>query len=344
MKILLSDIHWGVRKSSQFYLNKTIEYFNKLFDYIDNNNITEIYILGDFLDDRREINILVLNHIYEFLNKLEDKKIPTYYILGNHDIFYKNSIEVNGIEPLLKNFNYQKIISEPTRMGNDVLIPWINRSNKDNIKKYLQSIKNKEDVIVYGHFSFNELISFIKENDDENFETLKFFRKFKKVYSGHYHINTSLNNITYLGSIIDFQWGEELSEHGFYVLDNDNEIFIKNENPIHIKYEVTLKDDLFKILNECENKEIKIILSKDFKISHKEYDFYISEINKKAYNLQVLLANEVFLEDESIIKSKTFEEFIIEFFKSKSYGADIDNDKLIKIFLQLYNITKNEET
>ena len=38
MKILLSDIHWGIRKSSQFYLNKTIEYFNKLFDYIDNVN------------------------------------------------------------------------------------------------------------------------------------------------------------------------------------------------------------------------------------------------------------------------------------------------------------------
>lgn len=345
-KILLSDIHWGVRNSSQFYLNETIKYFDKLFSFISgiNNEINEIYVLGDFLDDRREINILVLNEIQKFLNNIEDLKIPTYYILGNHDIFYKNNNSVNGIEPLLKNYFYQKVISEPTQYGNDVLIPWINNDNKEKIKLFLQNLKNKEKITVYGHFSFNELIFNQIEENNDNFETLSFFKDFKKVYSGHYHINTSRGNITYLGSIIDFQWAEETSDHGFYFIDNEIESFIKNDYLNHKKYFINCKEDLINILNDCNNKEIKIIISKNFKMSHKEYDYYISEINKICYNLQVLLANEIFLEEENFIKTKTFEEFIIEFFKNKNYGADIDNNKLIKIFLQLYNITKTEDT
>lgn len=343
MRLILGDIHWGIRNSSQFYLNETLKYFDNLFEFLNKNKVEEIFVLGDFLDDRREINILVLNSIDEFLEKVEELKIPTYYLLGNHDIFYKNSNLVNGLKPLLKNYNYQKIIDKPTRIGNSVLIPWVNSDNKIKIKKFLTNIKDKNNVTVYGHFSFGELISFLKDDDKENFETLEFFKDFKQVYSGHYHKNITKNNVTYIGSILDYKWDDEITDHGFYIINNDNEVFVKNKSAIHKKYIVKTKDDLLKIISECENKEVKIILEKEFKISHKEYDFYISEIDKKCQNLQVLLVNEIFLDDENTITTKTFEEFIVEFFKNKNYGADIDNEKLSKIFLQLYNITKDEE-
>jgi DNA repair exonuclease SbcCD nuclease subunit len=306
--------------------------------------------LGDFLEDRREINILVLNKIKILLNKIEEYKIPCYYLLGNHDVFYKNDNSINGIGPLLEDFNYQRIIDEPTiferkrDLGFDIIcIPWINNINKKQIYKFLKGISDKENTIVFGHFSFEEIMDIpFSERDSEL--NISFFKQFKKVYSGHFHLNTKMNNIIYVGSILDFKWGEELSDHGFYIIDKNKEEFIKNKENIHIKYSINTKEDLINVLNNCSQKEIKLILSKDLTMSNKEYDYYISLIDKSCYKLQVLsFDNFNSFDINNEITVKTFEEYIINYFKDKSYGADIDNVKLIKIFLKLYNISNKEE-
>ena len=35
MKLVIGDVHWGVRNASEFYLDKQLEFFESLFDDID---------------------------------------------------------------------------------------------------------------------------------------------------------------------------------------------------------------------------------------------------------------------------------------------------------------------
>ena len=56
------------------------------------------------------------------------------------------------------------------------------------------------------------------------------FKKFDKVYSGHFHYKSEKGNIYYLGSPYEMMWSDYGCEKGFHVLDTDTgELeFIKN--------------------------------------------------------------------------------------------------------------------
>lgn len=343
-EIIFSDTHFGTRNNSQFYLEKTKEFYNKVIDFIENNEVSAIFHPGDFLDDRRNLNILVLNEIDSILEKLDKLGIPIYFLLGNHDIYYKHEKTVNGLKPIFKNYKNLKLISKPKYItgysNNYFLVPWIVNSDIDSIKRSFEKLS--DDVIIIGHFAFSELMQLKGSNSDPIPYTD--FKRFKKVYSGHYHINTSKDNITYVGSILDYKWGEETSPHGFYYIQNDKEQFIENKDNIHKKIIVNTLDELKNIINISKGKEIKLIFSNELNITNREYDFYINQIDKISESLIVLLSNDLFdNEPSNIINNfKSFTEYINEFFKDKKY-IGISNEVLIKIITNLYNISLKEE-
>lgn len=305
-------------------------------------------MLGDLNDDRREINVFVLNKLDELLEKLDSLEIPIYYILGNHDVFYKNDNSINSIKPILRGFKNLNLIDSPTEINienkNFIMIPWINDNNYNQNLEYL---KSREPEIfnsyVLGHFAFAGLMPFEKNNDSKL--NLEYFKKYKGLFSGHYHLRVKDKNVHYVGSILDFKWGEELSSHGFCVLNEDKINYINTEN-IHKKYTINSEDDLKIILDECKNKVIKLIITKNLNINSSKYDYYILNIDKKCQELQVLPANDLFLnnlESEKIINIKSFDEFIKGFLEDKNYGNNISNVFLEKYFVSLYNsVTKGK--
>jgi DNA repair exonuclease SbcCD nuclease subunit len=171
-----------------------------------------------------------------------------------------------------------------------------------------------------------------------------FFKNFKYVCSGHYHVKTHRDNVTYVGSIMDFRWGEEFSEHGVHVIDENGSLrFVKVIDNIHRKFFISSREDLREAVESCKGLDVKLVMMKGTKITSNEYDYCISMIDSTSQSLQIYLAGEEVVEDvQSDFDTKTFEEFIIKYFEGKNYGSDIDKEKLQKIFLQLYKITSKE--
>src|ERR1700733_15910790 len=108
MKILLvSDIHLGVKQNSELFINNTKDFFLKQVSAeIANSSIEQLWILGDLFDCRNNTNVLVNNVALNILATL----LSTYQNLlikilcGNHDAYYKNTLEVSSLK-IFKRFH-----------------------------------------------------------------------------------------------------------------------------------------------------------------------------------------------------------------------------------------------
>ena len=104
MKILLiTDQHFGVRNDNQVFIEKYQEFYSEtVLPFIDKNKIEHIICLGDVFDKRKSINFLSLDAARKmWFDPLRDRGITMDTLIGNHDIYYKNTLKVNALDHLL---------------------------------------------------------------------------------------------------------------------------------------------------------------------------------------------------------------------------------------------------
>ena len=136
MKIaLITDTHYGARKSSKLFH----DYFQKFYDdiffpTIKERKIKNVIHLGDSFDNRKNIDFWALNwakeHVYDKFKKLNAK---VYTIVGNHDVYYKNTNQVNAVDSLLESYDNIVRYVGPSEVDIDgfktLLLPWICQDN-----------------------------------------------------------------------------------------------------------------------------------------------------------------------------------------------------------------------
>jgi len=113
MKIaLITDQHFGARNDSiQFH-----EYYKKFYDEfffptLAEHEIDTIIELGDIFDRRKYVNFDTLYRAREyFFDPIVKAGIELHCIVGNHDIYFKNTLKVNAPELLLQDYGNINII------------------------------------------------------------------------------------------------------------------------------------------------------------------------------------------------------------------------------------------
>ena len=157
MKIaILGDTHFGMRGDSVPFHNLYRRFYEEVFfPYLEENDIGTIFQLGDLFDRRKFISFqtLALSRKY-FFDKLKENDLAFFTLLGNHDILYKNTLEINSPNLLLDSYKENvTLLDEPTALifGNTKVdvIPWICDENEDEV---LEFIKNSKNQICFGHF------------------------------------------------------------------------------------------------------------------------------------------------------------------------------------------------
>lgn len=241
MKIaILNDTHCGARNSSDIFMDYQEKFYSDVFfPYVLENKIDKIIHLGDYYEHRKYVNFKALEHNRRiFLDKLREYNITMDIIPGNHDVFYKNTNELCSLKELMGHYmDCVKIYMDNVVVEYDglkiALVPWI---NVENYADTMEFIKTCSADIVGGHFEFSGFEMYKGIPNPHGMET-KEFSRFEMVLSGHFHTKSSRDNVHYLGSQMEFTWGDCDDPKYFHVLDtNTREITpVRNPHTLHTK-------------------------------------------------------------------------------------------------------------
>lgn len=272
MKVaIINDTHFGVRNDNRVFLNKFREFYEKVFfPTLKETGIKHILHLGDLMDRRKYVNFTTARAMNEmFIDRLKEYGLTMDLILGNHDVYYRNTNEVNGAELLVDYDNINIIQSEAEEIELDglkiLMTPWINSSNQKSI---LESIEKTDASILMGHLEiagFEMLRGTICDHGMDK----GIFDKFSHVFSGHFHHPSRNGTIEYLGAPYEMNWGDHKGRRGFHIFDTETlELeFVSNPHTVFQKLhyddsELTIEDIEamdFSPVNDCF---IKVIVGK----------------------------------------------------------------------------------
>ena len=111
-----------------------------MLPFIDAHNIDTVIALGDTFDKRRSINFMSLEAAKDmWFDPLEERNVRMHMLVGNHDIYYKNTLRINAPGELLWDTSNITVYDEPTTVDFDgvpiLLLPWICDDNRDRIPR-----------------------------------------------------------------------------------------------------------------------------------------------------------------------------------------------------------------
>ena len=218
---ILGDTHFGARGDSLDFHKYFEKFYDKvLFPYLRENNIKVIFQMGDLFDRRKFINFnsLYLCRKY-FFDKCVEEGITLHTLLGNHDVAFKNTLEVNSTSLLLNEYKNIKYYDEFDTVDFDGVnvdvVPWI---CDDNEKEIFQKITDSKAQLCFGHF---EISGF--EMDRGNVCDVgldkKNLSKYDIVLTGHFHHKSTDGNITYVGTPYEMTWADYSDPKGFHIFD-----------------------------------------------------------------------------------------------------------------------------
>ena len=229
--------------------NKNLDNVKETVEWIVNlcleRGIKNAVILGDFLNSRDKIDSLALNTAVDILDKFNEHGIKVYLLLGNHEKYNKSvDFRVNSIKVFKKHAKVVdkfKVIEFDTY--NFILVPYIDEKDifESIVNKVSASLnKDKKNILLLHQPIFGAIVNDASNTRDYGNCSPFLFSNFNYVFSGHYHTYQTFDNVTYVGSPVQLNHGEESGQKGVTIVDFDQNNSIEFVvNPKYQKYVTT---------------------------------------------------------------------------------------------------------
>jgi len=247
----LTDIHFGRKSNSTEHNQDCLDYIEWFGRKVIEQECDYIAFLGDWNENRSSLNINTLNYAYQGAKLIDEIGLPVYFVIGNHDLYYRNSRDVHSVihHDQFNNFN---LIDTPTVvddiLGKVFFCPYLFHEEYKELTEYLKI------PIWAGHFEFK---GFIVTGYNVKMPTgpdAKDFKGPKKIFSGHFHKRQRQGNVQYIGNCFPMDFGDvDDNDRGMMVYDHEkNRTIFKNwtECPKYTKTKLSiLIDDSDKVLS-----------------------------------------------------------------------------------------------
>lgn len=268
MIALVTDTHAGKKnfcpKMSRYFLRFHNEIF---FPALEEAGIKTVIHLGDVFDRREYIDF---RNLFEWRKQYFDefvrRGIDLHIICGNHDTYFRNTNEVNALDQLLAPYPFH-VYLEPSEVEIDghtfLFLPWLPH-NDDRVNEMAEKfLKKTKARFVFGHL---EIVGFRRNSgnvNDKGFSPEK-FKRFEKVFSGHFHYRSTGGNVWYLGSPYPMNWGDYGDERGFHFFDPGSGDVEFLPNPFEFFHKIQYHDDRVPEIDAEKIKDayVKVVIEK----------------------------------------------------------------------------------
>ena len=235
MGMVITDSHFGVR-NDLLPIQKAQERFfmDTFWPTVDAHGITNILHLGDLVDHRTMIRYGTLQFMERvFLQPAQQRGCKIKWILGNHDVTFKNTNRLNASVAITKYIDngvvevFVDAVEDEFLGVPMVFTPWITH---DNFEQTMQLIDDTKLTYCVGHleligFDFYRGIPAHTGFDPASFE------KFSHVWTGHYHHPSERRDIKYLGAPYEMVWSDWSGPRGCHLFDSTTQTLTPVINP-----------------------------------------------------------------------------------------------------------------
>jgi DNA repair exonuclease SbcCD nuclease subunit len=343
---IISDTQIGSRNDYLPYLENNKQFFeNVFFPKLKEEGVTSVIHLGDLLERRKYVNFNTANYMQrDFIGPMKDYDF--YWILGNHDIYYRETMTVNSAEILVGDKAH--IYKEATEVDFDgvkiLFVPWITDENREQT---LELIKESDAQILFGHLELKnfEYIKGIVSQEGMNSIILD---KFDIVLSGHFHHRSAKGNIYYVGSHAEFTWSDAEEERGFHIFDTETREIEFVPNPYTVFRKIYYDDAKGQPdiplggFESLKDKIVKVFISG--KNDPVQYDWFMSKVEgAQPLDIQPIEDYQnINLTDDGIVSETKDTLAIIREYVAQSNNI-VNVDKLDNLIVDLYNKAQVQE-
>lgn len=326
---VFGDIHLGLKQNSRQHLEDCDRYIDWFIAEARARDCETCIFLGDWNHHRASISVTTMNSSIRNLKKLNAAFDIVYFMVGNHDLYYKDRRDLNSIEYArdLENFVF---VDEVLEQDGVALVPWLVADEWKQIRK----IKCR---YMFGHFELpNFMMNALVAMPDHGGLNTNHLGGPEYVFSGHFHKRQFKNNIHYIGNAFPHNYADVGDDdRGAMFLEWDSEPVYVNwtECP---KYRVIklskLIDDHQNLLDQYTHARVKL----DINISYEEASF-IREKFAEQYGVRELQLIPIKEEEEQQgveISFESVDQIVIQQLESVESNT-VEPQKLIEIYRSL---------
>lgn len=324
-----TDIHFGLKSGSRTH-NQDCENFVSWFcDTAKAQGCETAIFLGDWHHNRSTTDVSTMNYTVSNLEKLSQSFEKVYFILGNHDLFYKDKREINSVE-FMRLFPNIVPIRELYTEGDVTIMPWL-------IGDEWTTVKQLKSRYIFGHLELPHFYmnAMVQMPDHGQLQT-GHFQNQELVFTGHFHKRQQKGNVVYIGNAFPHNYADAGDDdRGMMILEwgGKPEYHTWPDQPIYRTYKLSqIIDRPDELLREKMHCRVTI----DLPITFEEANF-IKEQFMPQYNLRELMLIPEKVEVESAVNpiDITFES-VDTIVMNQINNIDSDTyDK--KLLLEIYN-------
>lgn len=333
-----TDLHLGEGGDDKEHNEFCLEFLRWFISTALSNNCDTLAFLGDWHHHRNKVGAETLNYSHAAIKLLEDSGLKTYFVIGNHDLFFKDNRLIHSI-PFVADCKNIRVINEITRVGDCLFVPWL--VAEDDLSK----VSKTDARYIFGHFELpgflmNEHYVMPQTDSSLNSELLS---GPEYLFSGHFHkrqfktTKTGLK-IHYIGNCFPHSFSDvDDTNRGMMILEHGGEpVFI--DWPDMPTYRRVLLSDFLDKPNDYNNRtRIKIVQdvvmtqSERVELRKMVTDTYgIHNLGIEALKIDVDISEmKVDLENENNIDN-----MVVTFVNRQDYTKErLDQAKLTRFYL-----------
>lgn len=275
---IFTDIHFGLKSNSTLHNEDCLAFVKWATKKALEEGCETALFLGDWHNNRANLNIVTLQYSLRALEHLNENFNKTYFIPGNHDLYYRDKRDVQSVE-WAKHLSNIHICNDWFTHGDVTIAPWL---VGDDHKK-LAKLKGK---YMFGHFELpgylmNAMVA-MPEHGEFSADALN---GFEHVFTGHFHKRQTNKNVTYIGNCFPHNYADAGDdERGLAVLEWDKpvEYYAWPDQPMYRVYKLS---DVLKHTEVMLKPNMHVRVNIDIDISYEEATF-IKETFIDTYKLR----------------------------------------------------------
>lgn len=263
---VFTDIHFGLKHNSRLHNDDCIRFLEWFIQEAKQRDCETCIFMGDWNHHRASINVSTLNYTMRAFSLLNEAFEDVYFIVGNHDLYYKEKREINSI-PMAELYPNIHLIDEITELDDVAIVPWLVGDEWTKVSK----IKSK---YMFGHFELPRFkMNAHVEMPDHGQLQAEDFKHQDYIFSGHFHKRQNKGIIHYIGNPFGHNYADvwDFDRGAMFLTWGDKPEYVNwTEGPRYISMDLS---DLLEDPDQYLNAQTYAKIELDVNISYEEANF-----------------------------------------------------------------------